>query len=94
MMTTSCKAPAPTFLPFNMGDHGAAGNPPNGKGHRTPTLWEQVWQRDSWLEIIAPPGHPAQRRKKRRLAHLPRYHQLDATRKLVAAVLARGGAST
>jgi type I restriction enzyme R subunit len=35
-----------------LGDHGAAGNPPNGKGHRTWYLWEQVWQRDSWLEII------------------------------------------
>ena len=41
------------FLPFNQGDNGGAGNPvnPNG-GHRTAYLWEQVWARESWLEIL------------------------------------------
>ena len=31
----------------------AAGNPlnPNG-GHRTAYLWEEVWERESWLEIL------------------------------------------
>jgi type I restriction enzyme R subunit len=53
MMTTRLQGPSPHFLPFNQGDHGGAGNPPNGQGHRTAYLWEQVWQRDSWLEIIA-----------------------------------------
>jgi type I restriction enzyme R subunit len=52
LMTTRLQGPATQFLPFNQGDHGAAGNPPNAKGHRTHYLWEQVWERDSWLEII------------------------------------------
>ena len=52
MMTTRLLGAATTFLPFNLGDHGAAGNPVNPNGHRTAYLWEQVWARESWLEII------------------------------------------
>ncbi len=91
MMTTRLQGPATHFLPFNMGDHGAAGNPPNGQGHRTHYLWEQVWQRDSWLEILARYLVTKRDDKKRPVGYLfPRYHQLDATRKLVQAVLAEG----
>ena len=91
MMTTKLQGPSTYFLPFNMGDHGAAGNPPNGQGHRTHYLWEQVWQRDSWLEIIARYLVTKRDEKKRITSILfPRYHQLDATRKLVQAVLAEG----
>ncbi|MEO8298526.1 MAG: DEAD/DEAH box helicase family protein [Burkholderiales bacterium] len=91
MMTTKLQGPATHFLPFNMGDHGAAGNPPNGNGHRTHYLWEQVWQRDSWLEIIARYLVTKKDDKKRITGVLfPRYHQLDATRKLVQAVLTEG----
>jgi type I restriction enzyme R subunit len=91
MMTTKLQGPSTYFLPFNMGDHGAAGNPPNDQGHRTHYLWEQVWQRDSWLEIIARYLVTKRDEKKRITSILfPRYHQLDATRKLVQAVLAEG----
>ncbi|WP_035384430.1 type I restriction endonuclease [Ferriphaselus sp. R-1] len=91
MMTTRLLGAATTFLPFNLGDHGAAGNPVNPNGHRTAYLWEQVWARDSWLEII---GRyiVAKRDSKKQIKAIifPRYHQLDATRKLVAAVLSEG----
>jgi len=91
MMATRLQGPSTRFLPFNQGDHGGAGNPPNGQGHRTAYLWEQVWQRDSWLEII---GRylVTQRDSKKQVTGFifPRYHQLDATRKLQAAVLAEG----
>jgi type I restriction enzyme R subunit len=90
-MTTQLAGPATTFLPFNRGDHGAKGNPPNSVGHRTSYLWEEVWQRDSWLEII---GRylVTQRDDKKRIKSIviPRYHQLDATRKLQAKVLEEG----
>ncbi len=91
-MTTRLDGPATTrFLPFNKGDHGAAGNPLNKHGHRTSYLWEEVWERDSWLEIL---GRylVTQRDDKRRITAIifPRYHQLDATRKLRAAVLEEG----
>lgn len=90
-MTTRLDGPATRFLPFNRGDHGGKGNELNPQGHRTAYLWEQVWQRDSWLEII---GRylVTQRDTKKAIKGVifPRYHQLDATRKLTAQVLAEG----
>lgn len=91
MMTTRLEGPKTNFLPFNLGDRGAAGNPPNGQGHRTSYLWEKVWERDGWLEIIGRYLITKRDQKKRITSVLfPRYHQLDATRKLVQAVLAEG----
>ncbi len=91
-MTTHLQGPATRFLPFNQGDHGAAGNPANENGgHRTTYLWEQIWQRDSWLEILGR-FMVAKRDKKKQIESLvfPRYHQLDATRKLLSTVLEEG----
>jgi type I site-specific restriction-modification system R (restriction) subunit len=51
-MTTRLAGPQTQFLPFNQGDRGAAGNPVNPQGHRTAYLWQQVWERESWLEIL------------------------------------------
>ena len=90
-MTTKLAGPATSFLPFDQGDHGGTGNPVNPKGHGTAYLWEQVWARESWLEII---GRylvsPRDDKKKIKAIIFPRYHQLDATRKLVATVQAEG----
>ncbi|MDF9834436.1 type I restriction enzyme R subunit [Ereboglobus sp. PH5-5] len=90
-MTTHLKGKATHFLPFNQGDKGGAGNPVNPDGHPTAYLWEKIWARESWLEIL---GRYliAQRDDKRKIEKIifPRYHQLDATRKLQAAVLADG----
>ena len=90
-MTTRLAGPATTFLPFNLGNHGAAGNPVNPSGYRTAYLWEQVWARESWLEIVGRYLVASRDEKKKLKAYIfPRYHQLDATRKLVAAVLREG----
>lgn len=90
MMTTKLQGPTTTFLPFNLGDNGAAGNPARD-GHRTAYLWEQVWQRDSWMEIIGRYLVTKRDNKKQITSVIfPRYHQLDATRKLVRAVLEEG----
>ena len=79
------------FLPFNQGNNLGAGNPPNPNGAPTAYLWEQVWQRDGWLEILGRYIIPI-RNQKKQLARwiFPRFHQLVATRKLVGAVLAEG----
>ncbi|MEZ5305068.1 MAG: type I restriction endonuclease, partial [Verrucomicrobiales bacterium] len=86
-MATKLEGKATRFLPFNKGDGGAAGNPPNPSGHRTAYLWEEVWKREGWLEIL---GRYliAERDQKKNLSRVifPRYHQLDATRKLQEAV--------
>jgi type I restriction enzyme R subunit len=90
-MTTKLEGPATTFLPFNRGDHGAKGNPATPTGHRTAYLWEQVWARESWLDIL---GRYliTQRNERKQIASVifPRYHQLDVTRQLEAAVLKDG----
>ena len=57
-MTTKLAGPATVFLPFNKGsDPGGkncgAGNPvPDGAGYPTDYLWQEVWERESWLEIL------------------------------------------
>ena len=91
-MTTKLAGPATRFLPFNKGNDGAAGNPPNPNGgHRTAYLWEEVWARESWLEIL---GRylVAEKDSKKQITNVifPRYHQLDATRELLAAVYVDG----
>jgi type I restriction enzyme R subunit len=91
MMTTRLQGAATRFLPFNRGNAGGAGNAPNPDGFATSYLWEQVWARDSWLEIL---GRYliGKRDDRKQLTNVifPRYHQLDATRMLVADVLANG----
>jgi type I restriction enzyme R subunit len=94
-MVTKLEGATTRFLPFNLGNHGAAGNPVNTQGgHRTAYLWEQVWKRESWLEIL---GRylVAERNDKKEIARFifPRFHQLDVTRKLQVAVLAAGAGS-
>lgn len=90
-MTTRLQGAVTSFLPFNLGDDGGAGNPVNASGHRTAYLWEQVWARDSWLEIV---GRylVAKRDGKKQVTGLifPRFHQLDCTRRLLAKVLEEG----
>ena len=90
-MVTKLDGPATDFLPFNQGNDGGAGNPINPQGHRTTYLWEQVWKRESWLEIL---GRYliARRDKKKQITQVifPRYHQLDVTRDLQVAVLKDG----
>ncbi len=97
-MTTRLAEKATFFLPFNKGRDGGKGNPDNlVSGWKTAYLWEEVWERDSWLDIIARFVHlevkeAVKNGKKVRKESMifPRYHQLDAVRKLLAAAKANG----
>lgn len=99
-MTTRLAGGATHFLPFNKGLDGAAGNPPDPKGlaYRTAYLWEEVWQRDSLLDIFARFMHlqveekrtEDGRKVKKETMIFPRYHQLQAVRKLEAAARMEG----
>ena len=92
-MTTKLQGKATRFLPFNLGDPPGwgKGNPPNPHGHRTSYLWERVWARDAWLDILArfihverpDKGSPAAR-KAAEMVIFPRYHQWDAVLRLEA----------
>src|SRR5690606_4232846 len=55
LMTTRLSGGATYFLPFNKGLDGGAGNPvdPTGRAYRTAYLWEDVFQRDSFLDLVA-----------------------------------------
>ncbi|AVY94612.1 type I restriction endonuclease subunit R [Microvirgula aerodenitrificans] len=91
MMTTRLAGADTFFLPFNRGNNGGAGNDPAAFTPATAYLWQEVWAQDSWLEIL---GRYliAKRNDKQQLSGMifPRYHQLDATRKLVANVREQG----
>ena len=99
-MTTRLAGPATHFLPFNRGDGGGAGNPPDPKGrsYRTAYLWEEALQRDSLLDLLARFVHlqteekrdDAGRKVKKETLIFPRYHQLEAVRDLVAAAKTDG----
>lgn len=101
-MTTRLDGAKTRFLPFNQGSGGAgtsggAGNPPSAKGHRTAYLWEEVWQRDAWLDLLArfihvemPSKGSNASRKKQAVTIFPRFHQWDAVRKLEADAKASG----
>ncbi|SES43337.1 type I restriction enzyme, R subunit, partial [Tranquillimonas rosea] len=91
-MTTRLEGKDTFFLPFNRGtEEGGAGNQLNPDGHRTAYLWQEVWQRDSWLELIGRYIIPEKDKKgKTTKLIFPRYHQLDATRQLVSQVREEG----
>ncbi len=96
-MTTRLSGKKTFFLPFNLGDGTGAGNPKNPDGYKTAYLWEQVWQRDSLLDILARFIHLEVDEKKiggkkirKETMIFPRYHQLDSVRKLEADARASG----
>lgn len=78
------------------GQGGGKGNPDTHNyqtGYKTGYLWEQIWERDSWLDIVHRFVHlqvkeekdPATGKVKTKETMIfPRFHQMDAVRKLVA----------
>ena len=98
-MTTRLAGSATHFLPFNQGNDGGAGNPPNKNGkHRTAYLWEEALARDSLLDLLARFLHLQTeerqtddgRKIKKESMIFPRYHQLKAVRGLVASAKTEG----
>ena len=92
-MTTRLAGRQTRFMPFDQGRDESAGNPPNPDGHRTAYLWQQVWQRDNWLDLLQRFVHveklPKGVRRPRNMI-FPRFHQWDAVRKLEAAAKDEG----
>jgi type I restriction enzyme R subunit len=90
---------ATRFLPFNRGWDRGAGNPPvspTQSGYATSYLWETIWSRDSILDLVRQFIHEVEefdedgRKTGRRYLLFPRYHQLDAVRRLVIDARSRG----
>ena len=90
-MTTRLAGRSTYFLPFNLGNGTAAGNPENPNGYKTAYLWEYILQRDSLLDILGQFMHLqieekelGERKTRVETMIFPRYHQLDSVRRLVA----------
>lgn len=95
-VTTELRGGRTSFLPFNQGYNLGAGNPPSWKGFSTAYLWEQVWARDSVLDLLQNFIHVVEIEddKGNKTGELkllfPRYHQLDCVRRIVADALGHG----
>jgi len=100
-MTTRLEGKDTFFLPFNLGDHHGAGNPPVDGDVRTAYLWHTVLTRDSLMDILARFIHleitdttvateKGIKRHRKEEMIFPRYHQLDAVRALTAHAQAHG----
>ncbi len=93
-MTTKLDGSKTYWLPFNKGNNNGKGNPPNPDGYRTAYLWEYILQKDSWMDIVKQFIHLQTEEietqgkiYKREKLIFPRYHQLDAVRKISNNVL-------
>ena len=58
----SCRS---TRAPAARARRAAPGNPVNPDGYKTAYLWEQVWQRDAWLDMLGSFVSRGRRRRRR-----------------------------
>lgn len=83
------------FLPFNKGNEGGAGNPPNPAGIKTDYLWKDIFSKGELSNIIENFAQTIEERdeetkKIKRTQIFPRYHQLSAVKSLLADVSQKG----
>ena len=92
-MTTKIDGLSTYFLPFNRGHNNGKGNPPAEGKFATHYLWEDVFTKDSLVELISRFMHVTVQRKKdpkngrvttSETLLFPRYHQRDVVRRLIA----------
>ena len=102
MCTELCGKPS-WFLPFNKGVNGGAGNPVNPTGIRTSYLWEDILGKRSLSDILENYAQVVKKKKRvkdkntgkkkeveKELVIWPRYHQLDAVRRMLDATRKNG----
>ena len=98
-MTTKLDGANTRFLPFNRGKGNGAGNAPMPGTSPTAYFWQEILERETWLDIVGRFLHyrfeektdPIDAKKTyTRSLRFPRYHQWRAVTKLEKAVLAEG----
>jgi type I restriction enzyme R subunit len=99
-MATRLNGSKTFFLPFNRGSHPGEiecgrGNPLHPSGHRTGYFWEDVLERESFLDIVGNfvfletleetvyDADGERKKVPKETMVFPRYHQLDSVRKLI-----------
>lgn len=94
-MTTHLQGSKTEFLPFNQGYNNGAGNPPYSLGFSTAYLWENIWNKNSILDLVqnfitlVEEDNQGRKTGKKSLL-FPRYHQLDTVRRLIEDAKAKG----
>lgn len=88
-MCTELKGDKSWFLPFNMGYHDGAGNPPNPNGIKTDYLWKHILSKDTLSNIIENYAQVIEEVDEDTGAKtykqvFPRYHQLSVVTSLLA----------
>ena len=85
---TELKGKDSWFLPFNKGWNDGTGNPPNPNGLKTDYLWKEVLTPasltniiENFAQVVSSKDKKTGRTERKQL--WPRYHQLDAVRKLL-----------
>ncbi len=106
-MATQLNGAKTFFLPFNRGSNPGqiqcgAGNPMHPSGHRTGYFWEDILERNSFIDIVGSfifletveeiidDGHGGRTTRIKETMIFPRYHQLDGVRKLIAVAKEEG----
>lgn len=98
-MTTRLAGKGTTFLPFNRGKDGGAGNPAVDGNLPTSYFWHETLDRDTWLTILTKFIYTNHQSTKDPLTgrtvhkthtRFPRYHQWRAVTKLVTAARTEG----
>lgn len=94
-MTTQLNKGKTFFLPFNRGNDGGKGNPVVEGDYRTSYLWKEILQPDSLIDILFRFVYIQKENirdsngdiiDEKEIVIFPRYHQLDAVRKVEADV--------
>jgi len=88
-MCTELKGDKSWFLPFNMGYHDGAGNPPNPNGIKTDYLWKQILRKESlsniienYAQVIEEVDEDTGTKSYKQV--FPRYHQITVVASLLA----------
>lgn len=99
-MTTRLEGEATQFLPFNIGFDSGAGNPPGTNGRSsTAYLWERVWEKHAWLNVIGRMMIVQAKEEwdvttgtsvRRTSMLFPRFHQWEAVTNITGAVSEEG----
>ena len=102
-MTTKIDGEATYFRPFNKGKgegvFAGAGNPTNPNGYDVSYMWEDIWTKETLIDLISNFVFIAKKEdkdertgkvKESETLIFPRYHQLDAIRRILTDVRANG----
>ncbi len=103
-LTTRLEGRGTRFLPFNQGSggpgqSGGAGNPSHPSGYASAYLWEQVWERDAWLDLLARYVHveingKSKKGTSQKPTVFPRFHQWHAVRTLIGHAAIHGAGTS